>query len=148
LLEGVNHRFWDSTAGNHFATLFFGHYEDASRRLRYANCGHAPPILLRADGSLERLGVTAGAVGLFEQWTCTVRDVTLGPGDLLAIFSDGVTEAASERGDEFGEERLAAMLREWRARPLADILRRLLDEVRAFGAEQHDDLTLVLARGR
>lgn len=148
LLEGVNQWFWESTAGNHFATLFFGHYEDAGRRLRYVNCGHAPPILLRADGTVERLGVTAGAVGLFAEWTCSVRDVTLGPGDLLTIFSDGVTEATSDRGEEFGDDRLIERLAAWRTLPLADILDRLVDDVRSFGAEQHDDLTVVLVRGR
>jgi sigma-B regulation protein RsbU (phosphoserine phosphatase) len=148
LLEGVNHGFWESTAGNHYATLFFGHYEDASRRLRYANCGHSPPILLRHDGSVERLAVTAGAVGLFEAWACSVRDVTIGRHDLLTIFSDGVTEATNERGEEFGDDRLIEILTAWRTRPLAEILDHLVDGVRRFGAEQHDDLTLVLVRGR
>ena len=148
LLEGVNQGFWASTAGNHFATLFFGHYEDAGRRLRYANCGHTPPILLRADGTVERLSVTAGAVGLFAAWTCSVRDVTLGSGDLLTIFSDGVTEATNDAGEEFGDDRLIERLAAWRALPLPEILDRLVDDVRRFGAEQHDDLTLVLVRGR
>jgi serine phosphatase RsbU (regulator of sigma subunit) len=147
LLEGVNHWFWDSTAGNHFATLFFGHYDDASRRLRYANCGHPPPILLRADGTVERLAVTAGAIGLFEAWTCTVHAVAVGRGDLLTIFSDGVTEATNDRGEEFGEARLVQILTTLRTRPLPEILDRLVDDVRRFGAEQHDDLTLVLVRG-
>jgi serine phosphatase RsbU (regulator of sigma subunit) len=148
LLEGVNHRFWESTAGNHFATLFFGHYDDAGRRLRYANCGHPAPILLRADGAVERLAVTAGAVGLFDEWTCSVRDVTMGQGDLLTVFSDGLTEATNDRGEEFGEERLLETLTAWRTRPLADVLDRLVDDVRGFGAEQQDDLTLLLVRGR
>jgi serine phosphatase RsbU (regulator of sigma subunit) len=148
LLEGVNHGFCESTAGNHFATLFFGHYEDAGRLLRYANCGHAPPLLLRADGTVERLRVTAGAVGLFSEWTCSVRDVTLGPGDLLTLFSDGVTEATNAAGEEFGDDRLLEKLTVWRALPLTEILDRLVDDVRRFGAEQHDDLTLVLVRGR
>jgi len=148
LLEGVNHRFWESTAGNHFATLFFGHYDDARRQLRYANCGHSPPILLRTDGTVERLATTAGAVGLFEGWTCSVQDLTVGRDDLLTIFSDGVTEATNDRGEEFGEDRLLEILTAWRARPLAEILDRLVDDVRNFGVEQHDDLTLVLVRGR
>ena len=147
LLEGVNQSFWESTAGNHYATLFFGHYEEAGRLLRYANCGHAPPILLRAGGAVERLAVTAGAFGLFEEWVCSVRDVTVEPGDLLTIFSDGVTEATNDRGEEFGEDRLLETLTAWRTRPLREILDRLVDDVRAFGAEQHDDLTLVLVRG-
>jgi sigma-B regulation protein RsbU (phosphoserine phosphatase) len=148
LLEGVNRSFWESTAGNHFATLFFGHYEDAGRRLRYANCGHSPPILLRAGGTVERLAVTAGAIGFFEGWTCSVRDVTLERGDLLTIFSDGVTEATNDRDEEFGEDRLIDTLAAWRSRPLAEILGRVVDDVREYGAEQHDDLTLVLVRGR
>jgi serine phosphatase RsbU (regulator of sigma subunit) len=118
------------------------------RRLRYANCGHAPPILFRADGSIERLGVTAGAVGLFAEWTCSVQDVTIEPGDLMTIFSDGVTEATSDAGEEFGEDRLLETLAAWRTRPLPEILDRLVDDVRRFGAEQQDDLTLVLVRGR
>jgi sigma-B regulation protein RsbU (phosphoserine phosphatase) len=148
LLEGVNRWFWESTAGNHFATLFVGHYDDAGRRLRYVNCGHLPPMLLRADGTVERLAVTAGAIGLFDAWTCSVRDVTLWRDDLLTIFSDGVTEATSDRGEEYGEDRLLEALAGWRTRPLTEILGRLVDDVRAFGAEQHDDLTLVLVRGR
>ena len=148
LLEGVNLSFWKSTAGNHFATLFFGHYEDAGRRLRYANCGHPAPILLRADGTVERLAVTAGAIGFFEGWTCSVRDVTLGRGDLLTIFSDGVTEATNDRGEEFGEDRLLEFLTARRTLPLDEIQGRLVDDVRGFEAEQHDDLTLVLVRGR
>ena len=148
LLEGVNHWFWESTAGNHFATLFFGHYDDSRRLLRYANCGHPPPVLLRADGTVERLAVTAGAVGLFEAWTCAVHEVTVGRDDLLMIFSDGVTEATNDRGEEFGENRLLEVITAWRSRPLAEIMDRLVHDVREFEAEQHDDLTLVLVRGR
>jgi sigma-B regulation protein RsbU (phosphoserine phosphatase) len=77
-----------------------------------------------------------------------VRDVTLGRDDLLTIFSDGVTEATNDRGEDFGEDRLLEILTAWRTRPLDDILERLVDAVRAFEAEQHDDLTLVLVRGR
>jgi serine phosphatase RsbU (regulator of sigma subunit) len=112
------------------------------------NCGHSPPVLLRADGTVERLTVTAGAIGLFDGWACSVRDVTLGRGDLLTIFSDGVTEATSDLGEEFGEDRLLEILTAHRSRPLAEILVRLVDNVREFEAEQHDDLTLVLVRGR
>jgi sigma-B regulation protein RsbU (phosphoserine phosphatase) len=76
-----------------------------------------------------------------------VHDVTVGRNDLLTIFSDGVTEATNDRGEEFGEDRLIEILRAWRTRPLTEILNRLVDDVRKFGAEQQDDLTLVLVRG-
>ena len=66
VLGTVNKIFFDSTASNHYATLFFGVYHETERTLRYANCGHLPPVLLRADGQVERLGVTAPVVGLFD----------------------------------------------------------------------------------
>ena len=101
---------WKSTAAQHYATLFFGLYDDAARRLTYANCGHNPPILLRAGGTINRLKSTAMVIGLFEKWDCGAREIQLEPGDLLAIFSDGVTEAM--RGEEeFGEARFMEHLR-------------------------------------
>ena len=88
--------------GQHYATLFFGLYDDAARRLTYVNCGHNPPFWIRADGRVQRLAATATVIGLFERWDCAVASIDLAPADLLAIFSDGVSEA--ERGDEeFGE---------------------------------------------
>jgi sigma-B regulation protein RsbU (phosphoserine phosphatase) len=149
LLEDVNRSFCESTAGNHFATIFIGHYQDHTRRLRYANCGHIAPVLLRNDGSVERLGVTAGAIGLFEEWTGSAADVVLNPGDVLAMFSDGVTEAIDREGEEFGEARLLDVLAAHRRRPIPELMDLLIGAVRAFsGAEQSDDLTLVIVRGR
>ena len=149
VLADVNRSFSDSTAGNHFATFFIGRYDDATRRLLYANCGHVPPVLCRDDGSVERLGVTANAVGLFEEWSGSSAEVGLGPGDLLAVFSDGVTEALNPAGEEFGEARLHDILLAVRRRPPAEVIERVLGEVHAFsGSEQTDDLTLVVVRGR
>ena len=149
LLASLDHSFDEATAGNHFATLFFGHYDDVRRRLRYANCGHQPPFLLRAGGGVERLGVTGGAIGLLDEWTCAVEEIVLEPGDLLALYSDGVTEAMSPTGEEFGEARLLEALSLHRDRPLTEAMERVVGAVRAFGgAEQSDDLTLVLVRAR
>ncbi len=148
-LESVNRGFGESTAGNHFATLFVGHYDDCTRWFRYANCGHCPPFLLRATGEVERLAVTASAVGMFEPWTCETRDLELQPGDLLAIFSDGVTDALDARGEEFGDARLLAVLRAHRDEAASAVLDRTLGAVLDFSTrEQHDDITLVVARGR
>src|SRR5206468_3838518 len=76
-----------------------------------ATCGHNPPILLRAGGRLERLAPTAPVVGLLEEWECTAAELRLESGDLLALFSDGITEAFSDAGEEFGDERLIEVLR-------------------------------------
>ena len=149
VLESVNRSFCESTAGQHYATLFVGHYDDRTRSFRYANCGHWPPFLLRASGEVERLQVTASAVGMFEPWTCEVHELKLGPGDLLAIFSDGVTEAMNDRGQEFGEAGLLAAFRAHRDAPASTILDGVMAAVLEFSkGEQHDDLTLVIARGR
>jgi sigma-B regulation protein RsbU (phosphoserine phosphatase) len=149
LLATLNHTFDEATAGNHFATLFLGHYDDSRRRLRYANCGHQPPFLLRAGGGIERLGVTGGAIGLLDEWSCTVEETALDPGDLLVLFSDGVTEAMTPAGGEFGEPRLLEALARHRDLPLAEVIEGVVSAVRAFsGPEQSDDLTLVLVRAR
>ena len=81
VLGTVNKIFFDSTASNHYATLFFGVYHETERTLRYANCGHLPPVLLRADGQVERLGVTAPVVGLFDTpWECATGETSLAAG--------------------------------------------------------------------
>jgi sigma-B regulation protein RsbU (phosphoserine phosphatase) len=148
-LQAVNRSFGESTAGDHYATLFLGHYDDGSRLLRYASCGHHPPFLLRDAGGVERLTVTAGAIGMFEPWPCQARDVVLMSGDLLVAFSDGVTETLDDTGQEFGEAGLLAVLQAHRHRPVADVVDAVIDAVLAFGGgDQQDDLTLVVARGR
>jgi sigma-B regulation protein RsbU (phosphoserine phosphatase) len=148
-LTSVNRLLHRSSEANRFATLFLGIYDDSARKLRYVNCGHNPPILLRADGRVERLPPTATALGLFEDWSCETADVSLQSGDLLVIFSDGVSEAWSDEGEEFGEERIVDALRAARDAPVADLVDAVLDVVTRFsGAEQEDDQTLVIARVR
>ena len=105
-LVAVNRLLVESTEPSRYATLFLGEYDDGARRLRYVNCGHNPPALLRADGRVERLLPTAMVVGLVEEWTCDVAETVLGPGDLLVVYSDGISEAADGQEEEFGERRL------------------------------------------
>ena len=106
LHQSVNHLSYENNPEDRCATLFFADYDDASRCLRYANCGHNPPLLLRANGELERLGVTATVLGLFKNWKCAVEEVSLRPGDVLLIYTDGITEAPGLTDEEFGESRL------------------------------------------
>jgi len=148
-LESVNRSFYASTAGNHFATLFAGHYDAGTRRMRYVNCGHCPPLLLRATGEVEHLAVTAAALGMFEASTCEARELELRPNDLLAIFSDGVTDATNAKGEEFGETRLLAALRACRHVPASAVVEGVMASVLDFSRHvQHDDITLVIVRGR
>ena len=149
LLKSVNQLFYENTSESSYATLFFGDYDDSSHRLRYANCGHWPPILLHADGRVERLKATTTVLGLFEEWECSVRDVRLAPGDTLVLYTDGVTEAASAAGEEFGESRLIETLRAQLHLPLPSLLETIVATVQKFSeGEQADDITLVVARCR
>jgi sigma-B regulation protein RsbU (phosphoserine phosphatase) len=147
LLRHLNDIIWKSTAAQHYATLFLGLYDDGTRRMRYVNCGHNPPVVVRRDGAIERLGVTAPVVGLFEEWECRACELQMAAGDLLAIFSDGITEAL--RGEEeFGEARLLEQLRAHPDLPASAVVAAVLDKVQAFSAgQQSDDLTLLVVRG-
>jgi sigma-B regulation protein RsbU (phosphoserine phosphatase) len=147
LLRSVNQLFFENTAESSYATLFFADYDDASRRLRYANCGHNPPVLIRADGGVERLSATTTVLGLFEDWECPIGEQRLHPGDTLVLYSDGVTEAQSDEGEEFGEMRLVETILKFRHLLPIELLNRLLEAVQKFGgSEQADDITLVIAR--
>jgi serine phosphatase RsbU (regulator of sigma subunit) len=118
-------------------------------RLRYANCGHLSGLLLRRDNRLEQLGSTGTLLGLFPDWDCSVRECGVFPGDVLALYTDGVSEASNATGEEFGEGRLVEGLRRHREQPCQTLLTTILDEVRQFGSdEQRDDVTLIVAKFR
>jgi serine phosphatase RsbU (regulator of sigma subunit)/catechol 2,3-dioxygenase-like lactoylglutathione lyase family enzyme len=147
LLPSVNQLFYENTGDSAYATLFFVEYCARGQRLRYANCGHPPALLLRGNGTLERLHSTGTVLGLFKEWDCITEEVSFLPGDLLVLHTDGVSEACDDAGEEFGEKRLAEGLlrhRELRSRAL---LTALIKEVRRFAPnEQQDDLTLIAAK--
>jgi serine phosphatase RsbU (regulator of sigma subunit)/catechol 2,3-dioxygenase-like lactoylglutathione lyase family enzyme len=149
LLQSVNQLFCENTHDSAFATLFFADYDDASGRLRYVNCGHLSGLLLRCDGTLDRLAATSTVLGIFREWECLVGECRLEAGDLLALYTDGVTESFDDAGDEFGEHRLVEALRRHRSRAPQSLLAAIVDEVRAFSPhEQNDDITLIVARRR
>jgi sigma-B regulation protein RsbU (phosphoserine phosphatase) len=150
VLSEVNRLLFGSTATEHYATVFLGVYDDGTRRLRYVNGGLNPPVLLpgRADAAPVRLAPTAPAVGLFEAWKGTADEIAMEPGDVLALFSDGVTEAMHGE-DEFGEARFIEELAACRGRSASETVETILASVQAFSAgTQYDDLTLVVARAR
>ena len=146
-LGTVNRLLFEATETSRYATLFLGQFDDTTRRLRYVNCGHNPPLLLRRNGAVERLSATAMVVGLVAEWTCETAEVALESGDTLALYSDGITEAADPDGEEFGEARLVRALQENRNQEVPTLLDAVFDEARAFSeGEQADDQTMVIAR--
>src|ERR1017187_4114597 len=148
VLATINRHFFASTAAERFATLVFAIYDDATRQVRYVNCAHCPPLLLRATREIEILDSTRTILGAFESWSCSEAAVTLNPGDTLLLYSDGVTEAGADSGDEYGQDRLIHTLRVNQAQPAEALVQTIVDEVNEFsGAARHDDVTVVALRG-
>jgi serine phosphatase RsbU (regulator of sigma subunit)/catechol 2,3-dioxygenase-like lactoylglutathione lyase family enzyme len=147
LLRSVNRLFYENTVQSAYATFLFAEYDDRAQRLRYANCGHLPALLLRQDGSLEKLHSTGTVLGLFQDWDSPAAECQLYPGDTLALYTDGVTESFNLEGEEFGEERLIDALQQCRDLSAHRHIARLVDEIRKFSPhEQHDDVTLIVAK--
>jgi serine phosphatase RsbU (regulator of sigma subunit)/catechol 2,3-dioxygenase-like lactoylglutathione lyase family enzyme len=146
-LRSVNRLFHQNTTAGAYATLFFAEYDDKVQRLRYVNCGHLAGLLLRAGGQIERLDSTCTVLGLFENWDCTVGERQLLQGDTLVLYTDGVTESLNGDGDEFGEQRLLNAILQNRNLSPEELVSAILESVQAFaGAEQQDDITLIVAR--
>lgn len=148
LLQGVNQMFFENTPETSYASLFFAVYDDNTRRLRYVNCGHLPPLLRRNHGVTGRLMPTGGLLGMFPHLDAEEDETEIGPGDRLLLYTDGATECCNPDGVEFGEDGLLTYLdRDNLAlnESLTDLLR-MLDEF--DGPGQSDDITLVMAEGR
>ncbi|HEX4038139.1 MAG TPA: SpoIIE family protein phosphatase [Acidobacteriaceae bacterium] len=149
ILSLLNRHLYRSTQPEKYATLFLAHYDGLSRRLVYANGGHLPPLLLRADDTVTRLDRGGSVVGLLDELSWEQGTEHLGTGDILIAYSDGVTEPENDFG-EFGEERLLEEVRRHRHLSLEAISEQVMQTLRSWiGAqEQPDDITLVLARQR
>jgi len=148
-LHTVNRLFYENTVESAFATLFFAEYDDSCRRLRYANCGHLPALVVRDNGEVERLDPTCTVIGVFKEWECQVGERQLCKGDTVVLYTDGITESFNEAGEEFGESRLTEALRRQHRSASQALIRSVLDGVQQFsGQRQSDDLTLIVARCR
>ena len=147
LLCAVNQLFCENITDGSFATLFFAEYDDAARRVRYANCGHLCGLLLRRDNSVERLDSTATILGAFKKWECEIAETQLMPGDTLALYTDGITEPFNTAGEQFGEERLVTTLCRHKELSPQAMLAAVVDEVWRFSPqEQQDDITLIVGK--
>jgi sigma-B regulation protein RsbU (phosphoserine phosphatase) len=129
-----------------FVTVMYGVLAPDGR-LTYSNAGHNPPIVVGRSG-VRRLETGGLILGLFPHATYDEETLQLEDGDTLIIFSDGVTEAVNERGDEFGEQRLLPCIEQHHGSPPSVLLDRILETVRAFAdsAAQPDDLTALVLR--
>src|SRR5581483_3333629 len=133
---------------NRFITFFFCVLNGASGELRFANAGHNPPIVMRASGEAEMLQDGGPVLGILSIAPYSEQRAHLGPGDMLVLYSDGVTEANNQDYDEFGEDRLIEVIRAHRDQPSAAIVEAVTKALADFaaGAAQADDITLVVAK--
>ena len=132
-----------------FVTLFFAVWDPLAQKLTCVNAGHNPPSVLRADGSFERLNRRSGpAIGAMSGQEYSEWDILFREGDLLAVFTDGITEAPRADGTQFGEDRLRALLPLHRTNRLDVVTEQVVEAVVAWqgGEERFDDITLLLAR--
>lgn len=131
-----------------FITAFFGLLDPSSGQFEYANAGHNYPLILRRNGAVEELRGGSMVLGLFANVTYNLQRTVLDPGDMLVMYSDGVTEAARPDGDQFGERRLAEFLAANISRTCSALVPALVDHVRSWsGATAFaDDFTVMLVR--
>lgn len=148
MIARLNQHVAEASASNKFITLLLAEIDLGSGEVRYVNAGHNAALLLRADGGVETLGSTGLPLGLFAGSSYRVENAGLGAGDLLCLFSDGLTECESPEGEEFGEGRLAALVREYARAPLGDLVSEIDRATTGFteGGAQTDDQTLVFVR--
>ena len=148
MVANINGQLCRSTDSNRFATLFLALYDDRTRRLRYTNAGHNPPALIRADGSVEQLTVGGTIVGSFDFVTYEEGHVTLEDGDLLVVFSDGLSEAQNDLGEEYGDARLTGFAADRRRDTVENLRRAIFEEIDKWtgDAERYDDQTLVILK--
>jgi sigma-B regulation protein RsbU (phosphoserine phosphatase) len=148
VLERLNRFLYANTQTSRYVTLFYGELDPSRGRLAYVNAGHVPPYLRRADGDEERLVAGGPVLGLLEAVTLEAGEVDLAPGDLLAVVTDGVTEALSPGGDEFGDGRVRDSLAVSAGRGAGAALEALVEAVDAWAgaAGCTDDLTALILR--
>lgn len=147
IMRKVNSLLYESTDSDKFVTAFYGVLDVKSRVLTFANAGHNPPLLLRSDGSSEHLHDGGVALGVLPDAQYEERPQALRPGDVLVLYTDGVSEAMSPDGDQFGEERIQEFVLRLRDRSASEIVEGLVASVTEWcEGRSSDDLTLLVLK--
>jgi len=144
----MNRLMCSSTAIGKYATFFYSVYDSEMKTLDYVNAGHLPPMIFRHGGEVLRLRTGGPVMGMLPEAKYKSDQVQMQSGDLLVIYSDGVSEATNPQEEEFGEERLMELIARYKERAPEEITKMVLDELERFVnvAPQNDDITLVVSR--
>jgi sigma-B regulation protein RsbU (phosphoserine phosphatase) len=148
LCSRVSRRLFMKTPPERYVTAFIAALDPGSGRLSYTNAGHNAGLLVRAGGTVQRLDANGLPLGLFPAVEYDKVEITLQPGDLVMLYTDGITEAANPKGDEFGLERLEAVVQKYAQEPLVALAVAIETAVEVFadGTPFGDDRTLVMLR--
>ena len=133
-------------ASGRFNTFCYARIDIAARKLTYANAGHNPPLLVHANGNIDKLSPGGTVLGVFAESTYEQGDFAIATGDRLILYTDGITEGRNPAGDEFGEDRLAESASRHRSLPAEEMLAAMLRDIESFnGGVYEDDATLIVA---
>jgi len=148
ILQKANRLLNESMYHGTFVTAVYGVLDSKNRIFTFSNAGHNPPLLIRKDGSYEELKEGGLALGIVENASYEERPVYVGPGDMVALYTDGVTEAVSPEGELFGETRILELLRENRDKTSEELVQLVTRTIAEFSAADFDpdDLTLVIIK--
>lgn len=150
MINAVNERLNADTRSNMFVTTFYGVLDPKLNRLIYVNAGHNPPIMVSSNKGkpVDQLGTTGPALGIFEKTSWTQKITKFAPGDVLLLYTDGITEAQNQAGEFFDEQRLLKALRASKDQPAARIQQSVLRTLNRFtgSAPRDDDVALIVIR--
>jgi len=145
----MNSFLFQSTEDNKFVTFFYSVYDDKTRKIIYVNAGHNPPFLMNGSGfeKLDKGGILLGAVesAVYEQ-----GEVNLNAGDLLLLYTDGVTETMNDKEELYGEERLEKMISDNKTGNAESVRQDILTALKKYAGShpQEDDITMIVIKGK
>jgi sigma-B regulation protein RsbU (phosphoserine phosphatase) len=151
MIKNINHNVFELTSSDKFATLFYGEYNPQTRQLKYSNAGHNYPILVRNDGTHELLSKGGMVIGAFDSAVYEEGSIVLNDGDLLFLYTDGLSEAqnvGSENYDEYGEQRIIEFVTNKRLLSSEELIDAILEDARRFDPidPPRDDTTIIIMK--
>ncbi|MFC1851501.1 SpoIIE family protein phosphatase, partial [candidate division CSSED10-310 bacterium] len=148
VVYAINHTIFRNSTANKYATLFYGCLDRKESSFFYTNAGHNPPLLRRNEGHWEELTTGGMVVGLFDKQEYEQARVELQAGDIIILFTDGVTEAMNALDEEYEVPRLKQAIENYKDKSAHDICALIHEEIKRFeaGTDRHDDLTLMVIK--
>jgi len=150
MARSLNHLICQFSGPEQYITTVFGQYYSPSRKYHFVNAGHPPPLIIRENGMVDSPEKSDLIIGYIPDFEYMVHEVTLGIGDFVFLYSDGVTETFDDTDDEFGEKRLERLLSEIRDKPVSEICKTVLDSLSKFrkNKPQPDDITIAILKAK